>query len=341
MRPGRARALLAALVAGGLLVACGTGGTAGGTGSSARRSTVPGGAPVRAATAPRGTQHTITVEAGGLTRTAHLYVPRSLPSGAVPLLVALHGGLGSGTQFEQDSGFDGLAEANRFLVVYPDGTSTGLGSRHLVWNAGGCCGRAEAGRDGVDDVGFVRALVRRLESRYDVDRRRVYVTGHSNGAMLAYAVACQAAATVDAVAVQAGALMEPSCRPSRPVSVMEIHGTDDQNVPIGGGRGSRAVSGTTFPPPVRALETFARRDGCGASSTGPDRRNRAVTVRTWRACRAGSGVEWVTVAGANHAWMGHPGTAASRLVVGRPFMGFDSSAAVWSFLAAHPGPAPR
>jgi poly(3-hydroxybutyrate) depolymerase len=68
--------------------------------------------------------------------------------------------------------------------------------------------------------------------------------------------------------------------------------------------------------------------------------NSAVSVETWSGCRQKTSVEWVIVAGANHAWMGHPGTPGSALLVGQPYLGFDSSAAVWSFLAAHPRPAP-
>jgi polyhydroxybutyrate depolymerase len=315
--------------------------TAAGASAVARGSTdvqpyVPGGAPTRAAVAPRGRRVDADLQVDGTTRTYHLYVPRSLPNRSVPLLVALHGGLGSGTQFEQNTDFDGLAEANSFIVVYPDGTPTGFGPGRLVWNAGGCCGSAEASRNNVDDVAFIRALIGRLESTYRVDPRRVFVTGHSNGALLAFALACQPSTMVDAIAVQAGALLEPSCHPAAPVSVMEIHGTDDQNIPINGGKGTRGVSGVTFPPPVLALETLAAADGCGSPLISEDASNRAVTVETWGSCRHSTSVEWVKVAGANHAWMGHRGAPGSALLVGEPYLGFDSSAAVWSFLAAHP-----
>ncbi len=218
-------------------------------GSTAVRAYVPGGAPTHPAVAPRGRRIEAGLEVDGSTRTYHLYVPRSLPDRAVPLLVALHGGLGSGTQFEQNTDFDGLAEANRFIVVYPDGTPTGYGPDRLVWNAGGCCGWAEASRNNVDDVAFIGALIGHLESTYRIDPHRVFVTGHSNGALLAFALACQLSPMVDAIAVQAGALMEPSCHPAAPVSVMEIHGTDDQNIPINGGRGRAASRASRSPRP--------------------------------------------------------------------------------------------
>ncbi len=330
-----AAALTLALVA-ALATGTSTGASAAARGSTALGPYVPGGAPTRAAVTPRGQRIDARIHVDGSTRTYHLYVPRSVPHHAVPLLVALHGGLGSGTQFEQNTDFDGLAEANGFIVVYPDGTPTGYGPDRLVWNAGGCCGRAEAGQNNVDDVAFIRALIGHLESTYRIDPHRVFVTGHSNGALLAFALACQVSTMVDAIAVQAGALMEQSCHPAAPVSVMEIHGTDDQNIPINGGKGTRGVSGVTFPPPVVALETLAAADGCGSPVITGDGSNLAVTIETWGSCARSTSVEWVKVAGADHAWMGHRGTPGSVLLAGEPYMGFDSSAAVWSFLAAHP-----
>ena len=73
----------------------------------------------------------------GRTRTYRLYLPTQRADDA-PLVLALHGGTGNGEQLAQTSGYDGLAEANGFVVAYPEGTPTALGPRQLVWNAGGC-----------------------------------------------------------------------------------------------------------------------------------------------------------------------------------------------------------
>ncbi len=300
---------------------------------------VPGEAAVSPAVTPTGraSSGSITVP-GGILRTYILYVPRSLPKGRpVPLLVALHGGLGSGSQFEQNSGFDGLAEANGFIVVYPNGTPVrSAAPNRLVWNGGGCCSVAEQSQENVDDVGFISALITKIERHYDIDTTRVYAAGHSNGAILAERLACELSDQIVAIGVQAGDLMIKGCQTARPVSVLEIHGTADQNIPIAGGEGSRSLTRTDFPPPVDALKTFAGRDGCHTTPTSvTDPSNSAVRFKRWQSCQAGTTVEWATVTGANHAWMGHPASLASELLVGRPYMGFDSSAAIWSFLSAH------
>jgi polyhydroxybutyrate depolymerase len=301
---------------------------------------LPQGDPIEPAVTPNGRTLTGALRTpDGTRRTYRLYVPSGLPEGtAVPLMIALHGGLGSGRQFEQNSGFDGLAQANGFLVVYPDGTAIGRRAKHRVWNAGGCCGVAQESRRDVDDVKFVSLLIDRLKATHHIDRKRVYVAGHSNGAMLAFRVACELSGKVVAIGVQAGTLLSEPCRPPHPVSVLEIHGTADENVPIDGGSGSKGLSGVEFPAPRAALEMLAAANRCPSQPTSsPDGQNRDVSYLVWRPCLRGSAVVWVRVANANHAWMGHPPSSpGAGPLLGMPYMGFDASAAIWSFLSAHP-----
>jgi polyhydroxybutyrate depolymerase len=305
----------------------------------AKASVVPYGASIKEAVIPVGRPTNGTIRVSGSLRTYRLYVPASLPRHTpVPLLVALHGGLGSGPHFEQQTGFDGLAEANRFIVVYPNGTPIRAGSNEDVWNAGACCSIAAQDQENVNDVGFISALITSLEARYDINRHRVYVTGHSNGAMLGERLACQLSKQVVAIAVQSGTLVTNQCTPAEPVAVLEIHGTADQNVPINGGVGTKGLNKEDYPPPVDALTTLAAQDGCPkTSTTRADPANAAVNFEIWQPCKGGTVVEWAKVTGANHAWMGHPASRVSELLDGGPpYMGFDSSAAVWSFLVAHP-----
>ncbi|HEX7131611.1 MAG TPA: alpha/beta fold hydrolase [Iamia sp.] len=249
--------------------------------------------------------HGSLATADGRTRTYRLYLPTDRADDA-PLVLALHGGTGNGDQFARSSGYDGLAEANGFVVAYPDGTPTAMGDRRLVWNAGDCC--AAAARDDVDDVGFLTALADRLAEEQDLDPTDVLVVGHSNGAMMAMRLACEAADHVAAAAVQAGTVLVDDCAPSEPVSAMDLHGTDDRNVPIDGGVGEESRAGVDFPPVREALATFAAAAGC-----------EDVTVETWGPCPDGVDVELVAVEGAPHAWMD------------------DASLRTWTFLSAHRG----
>lgn len=272
----------------------------------------------------------------GRDRSYRLYVPASLPDGPVPLLVALHGGLGSASQFAENSGFDGLAEANGFIVVYPDGISARPdGTRLRTWNGGDCCGPAVE-RD-VDDVGFVRRLLDTVAAEHAVDPARVFATGHSNGAILAYRLACELSDRIVAIGIQAGSLGIDRCNPSQPVSVLHIHGTADTNHPIDGGVGT-GVSGVAFRAASAAVEAMAVANGCPAppvTTTGDA--NPDLTATTWSDCGAGTVVRFLVVEGASHAWMGHaPASDAAAGLVGEPYPDLDASWTVWTFLAAHP-----
>ncbi|MEI6402501.1 MAG: PHB depolymerase family esterase [Actinomycetota bacterium] len=275
--------------------------------------------------------------ADGGTRHYRLYVPSSLAAGEpAPLLVALHGGLGSSAQFAVNSGFDELAEANGFIVVYPDGIGARPdGSGPQTWNGGYCCGPAV--RQDVDDVGFIRQLLDTLATDLSIDPARVFAAGHSNGAILAYRLACELSDRIVGIGVQAGSLGVDQCAPTQPVSVIHLHGTADTNTPIGGGKGS-GVAGVEFRPARAAVEALAAADGCTSesrSATHPS--NPDLTVATWSGCGSGAEVRYVVVAGATHAWMGRPAaSAAAAAYVGEPYANLDASRAIWSFLAAHP-----
>jgi polyhydroxybutyrate depolymerase len=269
----------------------------------------------------------------GRERTYRTYVPPTLPVGRpAPLVVALHGGLGSGAQFEANSGFDALADAEGFIVVYPDGVgSIARPDAARTWNGGYCCGSAVA--QGVDDVTFIRLLVAELREAHAIDPARVFAVGHSNGGMMAYRLACEAADVFAAVGVQASSLGVDECEPAAPVSLIHIHGTGDRNHPIDGGVGE-GVSRVAFHPAIDGVRAVAAANGCPADPvTKVDPANADVSTDTWEPCAGGTAVVLVRVEGASHAWMGGTATPAQEALVGPAYDRYSSSAAIWSFLA--------
>ncbi len=287
---------------------------------------------------PTVTDETVTTP-DGRTRTYRVVVPEAATGDEpVPLLVALHGGTGSGEQFERTSGFDELAAQHGFIVVYPDGIEiggTGILARGHVWNGGKCCGRGA--RENIDDVGFVAAVIDRVTADHQVDPRRIYAAGHSNGAIMSYRLACELSGRIVAIGVQAGTIEIDDCAPTQSVSVLAIHGLADTNIPIDGGQGT-GLSPVPFSSPTAAVERFAEIDGCDDSTTSTPSDNPDVTIETWSGGRKGTEVQFVRVAGASHAWMGHPSPRRIRTGAAAPYQGFDSSAEIWEFLAAHPRP---
>ena len=337
---GRLLSMAASFVVLAGLAACSSPGrTAGGPPALPSSTSSPGlglYAGTRPAAAPHGSVTVGTIRTtDGLVRSYRLFVPDSRLDRA-PLLVALHSGLGSAEQFEANSGFDGLAASHGFVVVYPEGTGflpDGRGGAR-TWNAGDCCGPAAA-RD-VDDVGFVLAVVRAVSAAQPVDPDRVYLTGHSNGGMLAVRIACEAPGPFAAVAVQSATLTVDECSPARPISLLQIHGTADGNVPFEGGLGNGPAQ-VSYAPPRTAAATISAADGCARrTTTTVDPVNPDLVLERWRRCSAGSDVRFLAVTGAGHAWMGHaPSSAAAQLLVGPAYERLDASRAVWSFVSAH------
>ncbi|MCE9622672.1 MAG: phospholipase [Actinomycetia bacterium] len=268
----------------------------------------------------------------GRTRTYHLYIPSALPAGAVPLLIALHGGTGWGTQFQRNSGFDELAEANGFLVVFPDGLGLGDNADQFrTWNGGYCCGTAM--KQDVDDVGFINALIDAIVGEFDVDANRVFAAGHSNGGIMSYRLACELSDRIVAIGLQAGSLGIDECAPSQPVSVLHLHGTADQNHPIDGGIGSNSISDTNFHSAAYSVETAATAMGCETRPTSSsDATNPDLAVTSWVQCAGGVEVRLVAVDGATHSWMGH---VASNPAASPSYAGLDASVVIVEFLLNH------
>jgi polyhydroxybutyrate depolymerase len=312
-----------------LAAACSSGsdGT-GGRAADRTTTTAPPSVDLAPAVEPAGTVSHGVLAVDGRERAYRLYVPRDVPSGPVPLFVALHGGTGWADQFAANDHVEGLAESNGFLVVHPDGVKV-AGGPGGVWNGGVCCG--VAAREGVDDVGFVDALLDRLATDHDIDPARVFAFGHSNGAIMSYRLACELSDRVAGIGVVAGTLGVEPCEPAQPVSVMHVHGTADENVPLAGGAGPRSIAGVDFPSPVEGFATLADGDGCPRprETTEGD-----VTTALRAPCRGGAAAAFVTIEGAGHAWPG--GTGPRSPVVGPPYEGYDATAELVAFLLAHP-----
>ncbi|GAA1790773.1 PHB depolymerase family esterase [Planosporangium flavigriseum] len=280
---------------------------------------------------PTGTsKHTLMVD--GKERSYLLRRPAGLPSRPAPLVVMLHGAVGTGEQAESSYGWDGQADRGGFLVAYPDG----IGRAWAV--SRDCCGAPA--RDGIDDVKFIEQLVSAIAKATPVDRSRVYAAGISNGGMLAYRLACDAS-TFAAIGVVSATLVG-DCPNPRPTSVIHIHGTVDKTIPYDGGPGKRDNDGTgpvpakiDGPPVSELLARWRRTDDCAPPT---------VTVKdpvttSLAACPDGRAVELVAIAGAGHQWPGAPGPkpVAQRLLgLDQPSTALNATATIWQFFAAHP-----
>jgi polyhydroxybutyrate depolymerase len=255
-----------------------------------------------------------SVDVAGGQRTYLLHVPPGLMGRtAVPVVFVFHGFTMNPKLQLALSDFNPLADADRFLAVYPTGTGP---AQALSWNADTCCGAAAAAD--VDEPGFVRAILADLEKNVPLDGRRIYAAGFSNGAFLAYRLACEMSETFAAIAPLVGNITDLPCEPAEPVSVIHFHGISDHSIPfsdsdIGGTWTSRWSV-------LRGIAFWASFDGCSDSPIVEQDGVAAHTV--YSGCRDGTGVELYALKGIGHAW---PPPAV-----------FPATQTVWDFFAAHP-----
>lgn len=275
-----------------------------------------------------------TLRHDGRVRFYHLHLPpaydqRTQP---LPLLIALHGGGGSGQQFEAQSGLSEKADREGFAVVYPDGQATPGVLKLRTWNAGRCCGR-QAITSPVDDVGFIRLLIDKLTRTYRLDPRRVYATGHSNGAMLCYRLACELPDKLAAIAPNAGTMqVETACQPSRPLPILHMHSKQDRNVPYDGGVGSRSLNGQWNPSVDSSLKVFARLSRCRVDQ--PTKQSEAgYTLYRWTACEPGVELHYYLTDDGGHSWPG--GRKAVRRLGDPPSAALVANDLLWAFVSRY------
>ncbi|MFH1158200.1 MAG: PHB depolymerase family esterase [Pseudomonadota bacterium] len=172
-----------------------------------------------------------------------LYKPSSVPEGKkMPLLIVLHGGLGNADYIAKELGMNQVAEKRGFMVAYLNGTGGQRFMKNMrTWNAGGgCCGSAL--KENTDDIGFIQGFIKDMSAKYPVDADRLYMAGHSNGAMMGYRFVCEKPGVVAAFVSVSGTLTASNQCHLPGLQVLDIHGENDQNVPVEGGVGRKSVT---------------------------------------------------------------------------------------------------
>ncbi|MFO0584787.1 MAG: alpha/beta hydrolase-fold protein [Anaeromyxobacter sp.] len=260
-------------------------------------------------------------------RPVRLQVPASVePGQKYPLVLLLHGYGAIGVWQQLYFGLGTSTLPGGAFVLAPDGTQDASGSR--FWHANDVC--CAFGPAQPDDVAYLGGLLDAVAAEWPIDPSRVLVLGHSNGAFMAYRLACDRADRITAIAGLAGAASSTDgsgCAPVKPVTVLHVHGTADQTVAYGGG--ALLPGGPLYPGAVASTEQWASHDGCGTTWTAGAARdlvsNLAGAESTTAAadgCPAGVAVERWTMNGAPHV----------------PALGADFTPQVLGWLAAHPRP---
>lgn len=272
------------------------------------------------------------IQSGGRERTFVLHVGKTVePGQPVPLVIVLHGSGGNGGGMERATQFDKIADKEGFIAAFPSGIG-----KH--WNDGRRAQRFDVVKD-VDDVQFLRDLVADVEKSHDVDSRRIYCTGFSNGGFMSNRAGVEASDLFAAIAPVSGTLSiayADRITPKDPLSVLIIHGTKDGVVPYEGGQiGHDGPLGICIGAPemvakwAHALDATRTRDATLLPDTDPDDGCR-VSESIYTGPKAT--VEFLSIEGGIHAW---PGSASKRPGVCHDI---DASHVIWNFFKAHPKP---
>jgi polyhydroxybutyrate depolymerase len=269
---------------------------------------------------------------GGVTRTYVVHAPKGLnPKTPMPVVLALHGATMNGPMMAWFSDLNHKADEAGFIAVYPNGTGK---HSSFFWNGGNCYGSTI--QNNVDDLAFINALLDDLIRAYPVDEKRIYATGLSNGAIMAYRLAAKLSDRIAAVAPVAGSVGTEIVQPKRPVSILHFHGTLDEFIPFAGGRGKRSISGRNFRSVDDSIRMWIKANGCNENpvievvSDGGD--GLKVTRKTYGQGRDGSEVVLVVIEGGGHTW---PGRKSPARFLGKSTLSISANELMWEFFIKH------
>lgn len=239
---------------------------------------------------------------------------------ARPLIINMHGYTSNALQQQYYSNFMPIADTANFLMVFPQGTKDGNGT--TFWNAG-------VGAS-VDDVGFLSQLIDTLSSHYNINANRIYSTGFSMGGFMSHILALTLSNRIAAIASVSGTFFTnqfPNVPyvATKPVPVMQIHGTADATVPYPGSSANSMVSATT------TVNFWVAANNCNSIPTA----SAVPNISTTDNCTAdhflysggvnGNTVEHFRVNGGAHSW---PGATFTNGVTSHDF---SASKEIWRF----------
>jgi polyhydroxybutyrate depolymerase len=269
------------------------------------------------------------VVSNDLVRRYYIHLPSNYDAfGALPLLIALHGRLGTGKKMIKQTGFNGIADREGFIVVYPEGFKRG-------WADGR--GITHADKRGANDVAFIVKLVKVFKEKFPIDPTRIYIAGHSNGGFMAQRLAIEHSHHFAAIAVVAASLSEwlaSRFTPGRSMPVSFINGTADPVTPYVGGRqpgGARVLSVED------TVKIWAHFNGCKEVPEVQEihglENSPLVSVFTYGSCQNHSQVKLYRIEGGGHVWPGEPEDISSS-GVGKLSTGIDASEEIWEFFSS-------
>jgi polyhydroxybutyrate depolymerase len=293
----------------------------------------------------------------GVRRDYRVHVPPAAIYGQpLPLVLNLHGATQNALIEEITSQMDPNADQNGYLAVYPDGTRISkvltpdpvAKNAQYGWNAGECCGLPVTKK--IDDVGFLEKVIADVAARTPVNLRRVYMTGISNGGMMAYAMAAEASTHIAAIASVSGQVEIPTIHPTRPVPTLEFHSVND---PIALYKGAPNKNPKLVLSVQEGLNQWVKADGCSTTphtgttivgAVGSESAGETATPVTYTHCKEDTQVALWRFTGSGHVWPGSPlnmGPKSTWILagVGKGIILVNADETMWNFFKRYQLPA--
>lgn len=281
---------------------------------------------------PKLTETLRSIKVGDKDRYYMIHVPKSYQQAKpAPLLLALHGGGGNMELQAGDRFYKVISKSEKegFIAIFPNGYSKFPSQKFATWNAGNCCGDARDTNS--DDVSFLRALIHEVRSKYNIDSKRIYSIGMSNGAMMSYRLACELSDVITGIGAVAGTDNTTTCTPKNPISVMHIHAKDDTHVLFNGGAGEDAFKDKTkvtdFASVPATIGKWVKLNECNPT---PKRvlDKKGAYCDQYSKCKNNVKVELCVTENGGHSW---PGGMKPRGVGPRPSDAISATDTIWSF----------
>jgi polyhydroxybutyrate depolymerase len=286
-------------------------------------------------------QYTESMMGGSRERSYILHLPLQYDSRkALPLVLAFHGGGGSARQLLDSCGLAAKADKEGFILVAPNGTGKRR-RRFLTWNVG--FGFGYAMENQIDDIGFVRQLIEKLQDHLRIDPKKIFATGISNGGILCHflagALSVKIAAIAPVVASLGGkressvAYIYPSM-PEKPVSVVAFNGLLDRRIPYQGGIQQKSAGKPIFVTAAEDMHSFwVRANQCRRRPEVEVNQRDQYKVITYSGGRNGAEVVQYVIFNQGHAW---PGGKKPWAGADPPSMTISADDVMWDFFKNHP-----
>jgi len=290
--------------------------------------------------------HQRNLSMGGRKRSFLLHVPQTAAAGKrLPLVIMLHGGGGAAENAARETGWSAKADATGFLVAYPNATPADpskpakLRGNPQTWND--ASGRFPKDGGEPDDVAFIGVMIDDIAEHTAMDANRVFVTGFSNGASMAFAVGAGLSDRIAAIAPVAGACWLADVNLRRGVPLCYLTGTADPLNPLKGGPVKLAIGGSGLggkdKPPVQDSVLKWVKAVNAPVKPAEDREANGVRTLRYGPGRDGAEVVFITIEGQGHVWPGGK-NLLPEFMVGKATDKLKAVDAIWEFFEKHPLP---